>query len=377
MKWRPRPVDLGTGAVLLVILLASAFLVTDGPTDQTSGEPAPSTPAGASPGTVGEDPGQEPGAGEGKGSGKGDRGDVRIEDVPGSGSGMEIVMPGDAVEAPAFSSALDVTISSFNVLGSSHTVPGGTHRNRGYAPGPTRARWAAQLLAARGVDIVGFQELERNQASTVRAALPGYDMFPGPQRRTHKSSNSIMWNAEEWEAVQTSLIGIPYFRGNIVDMPYVRLRHRATGTDLWVANFHNPASSKRRGNNAPHRLEATRRQIRLANTLRSQTGLPVIFTGDFNERESYFCRLVGGTELESSFGGTVAGGTCSPPPDSRIDWIFATPELSWLSSVRERSSTISRITDHPIVLAEARLTVVDQDAVEEARRGLERLEESQ
>jgi endonuclease/exonuclease/phosphatase family metal-dependent hydrolase len=376
MKWRPRPVDLGTGAVLVVILVASGFLVTGGPTEQTSGEPTPAAPpsAGSSPGTgAGNQPGEEPGGKPGKDG----RDDVEIEDVPGSGSGMEIVMPGDAVEAPAFSSALDVTISSFNVLGTSHTVPGGTHRNRGYAPGATRARWAAQLLAARGVDIVGFQELERDQAATVRSALPGYDMFPGPQRRTHKSSNSIMWNAEEWEAVQTSLIGIPYFRGNIVDMPYVRLRHRATGTDLWVANFHNPASSKRRGNNQPHRLEATRRQIRLANTLRSQTGLPVIFTGDFNERESYFCRLVGGTELESSFGGTVVGGSCSPPPDSRIDWIFATPELSWLSSVRERSGTISRITDHPIVLAEARLTVVDQEAVEEARRGLERLEESQ
>jgi endonuclease/exonuclease/phosphatase family metal-dependent hydrolase len=249
----------------------------------------------------------------------------------------------------------DVVVSSFNVLGASHTAGKG---KRGFASGKVRARYAARAILERDVDLVGLQELERPQARTMVARLPGYSIFPGPSKRLHASANSIMWRNDTWSAVETHTIGIPYFGGNIIDMPYVRLRNLATGTDVWVANFHNPASIKKRGDQSRWRTEATRRQVELANRLRAETGLPVVFTGDFNEREVYFCRLVGGTELEASNGGSVASnGKCTPPRDARIDWVFGTPELDWVSHVVDKSARIQRITDHPMIVARATLGV--------------------
>jgi endonuclease/exonuclease/phosphatase family metal-dependent hydrolase len=249
----------------------------------------------------------------------------------------------------------DVVVSSFNVLGHSHTKGKG---RKGFAGGRVRAGLAAQAILERNVDLVGFQELERPQARKIVKQLPGYSIFPGPSKRLHASANSIAWRNDTWTAVETHTIGIPYFSGNIIEMPYIRLRNIATGTDVWIANFHNPASIKKRGDQSRWRLEATNRQIALTNRLRTETGLPVIFTGDFNERDVYFCRLVGGTEMEASNGGSVsADGHCSPPRGARIDWVFGTPELDWQDSIVDKSALIQRVTDHPMIVAKAKLRV--------------------
>src|SRR5688500_13655601 len=47
-------------------------------------------------------------------------GQVTIQEVPASGSAMEIVMPGDSYGAVT-PTTVDIVVSSFNVLGSSHT----------------------------------------------------------------------------------------------------------------------------------------------------------------------------------------------------------------------------------------------------------------
>jgi endonuclease/exonuclease/phosphatase family metal-dependent hydrolase len=265
-----------------------------------------------------------------------------------------------AAQGPAATSAprtvtTDVVISSFNVLGASHTA--GKRNKRGFAKGKVRAKYAAQAIQQRGVDLVGLQELERPQALTLVDRLPGYSIFPGPSKRRHASANSIMWRNDTWTVVEKHTIGIPYFNGNIIDMPYVRLRNLDTGTDVWVANFHNPASIKKRGDQSRWRAEATRRQVELANRLRAETKLPVVFTGDFNERDVVFCRLVGATELEASNGGSAGNGHCSPPRDARIDWVFGTPELDWQSYIVDKGALIQRVTDHPMIVAKAKLRV--------------------
>ncbi len=116
-----------------------------------------------------------------------------------------------------------------------------------------------------------------------------------------------------------------------------------------------------------------RRQVKLATQLRERTGLPVVFTGDFNEREEVFCSFVAGTALEASSGGTAGGGRCSPPPNPGIDWIFATPELEWVASVVDRGPLVRRTTDHPMVVAKAQLNVMEKSAVDEAAEGLDRV----
>ena len=300
-------------------------------------------------------------------------GKVTIQQVPSSGSGVEIVMPGDnygAVEP----TTVDIVVSSFNVLGTSHTRNGA----RGFAPGATRAQWAAQLIASHDVDIVGLQELQQDQMRVITGALDGeYAIFPGPSMSWREAENSIMWRMDEWYPVQSSTIAIPYFRGATRQMPYLRLRNRDSGADIWVANFHNPATTKKWGDNSRWRAEARRRQIELANKLYSETGLPVIFTGDMNERAEYYCPVVAATALEASTGGSGDGGACQPPAPTLIDWVFGTPEIQWVSSFADRGELVSRTTDHPMIVAKGRLSMVDAEAVEEALEGLERMEDSE
>jgi endonuclease/exonuclease/phosphatase (EEP) superfamily protein YafD len=157
-------------------------------------------------------------------------------------------------------------------------------------------------------------------------------------------------------------------------MPYLRLRNRQTGTDIWVANFHNPANVH--GNAAGWRTEATRREAALENMLRSRTHLPVIFTGDFNDRAIAYCRIAGATDLQASIGGTASGGTCRPPAHPGIDWVFGTPEVQWLSTILDRGTLERHTSDHPMVVTRARLSVVDQSAVSEATKGLARVQGS-
>jgi endonuclease/exonuclease/phosphatase family metal-dependent hydrolase len=299
---------------------------------------------------------------------------VEVQRVPESGSGLEVV-PAEMVDSAQIGAAsVDFTVATFNVLGSSHTGPGG--KRPGWPSGVSRVAGAAELIRHHQVDVVGLQELQPDQMHRLTGLLDEYAIFPGPSMSWRESENSIMWRTDEWYPVQSSTVAIPYFGGNTRRMPYIRLRNSTTGTDIWVANFHNPANTGRFGNQARWRAEATRRQVALANELHERTGIPVVFTGDFNDRAGYFCPLVAGTDLEASVGGTSGGGSCSPPPRMQIDWIFGTPEIQWTRSVLDRTPVARLVSDHPLVLAHGRLSVVDQAIVEEAADVLARLDPS-
>lgn len=86
-------------------------------------------------------------------------------------------------------------LSSFNILGSSHTSPGGI--NAHYASGPERTRWAAQLLREQKIDVVGFQEMAADQAREFKqVASDEYALFPGDIKRHLGSHNSIAWRKD-------------------------------------------------------------------------------------------------------------------------------------------------------------------------------------
>ena len=65
-------------------------------------------------------------------------------------------------------------------------------------------------------------------------------------------------------------------------MPYLLMRHVATGRMIWIANFHNPATTPSR-RPSKWRAKAKAKQVALANRLH-QSGVPLIITGDMNER---------------------------------------------------------------------------------------------
>src|SRR4051812_36962553 len=68
-------------------------------------------------------------------------------------------------DAPTAAPSAAFTLSSFNVLGSSHTPPGGK-----YADGPTRMKWAVQLLNTHNVDVAGGQGVQEHPPTTFPAA---------------------------------------------------------------------------------------------------------------------------------------------------------------------------------------------------------------
>ena len=384
-----------TGAALLALVSAGALLAL-------GGWPATSRPGSAEHATIearsdGSSPSHEAAPGETTsldGDEPADTGDNAAKGAVAKGAAAKPATPGkspkdragDTAESEwsgrgprpggrhigTVATSVDLVVSSFNVLGSSHTDRKGGRP--GFAAGATRAGWAAQLVAGHDVDIVGFQELQADQMRVLMGALDGYGIFPGPSLSWREAENSIMWRSDRWRLMQTSTVAIPYFGGRMRQMPYIRLRSRETGTDIWVANFHNPASTPRWGDNSRWRAEATRRQIALANALRSRTGLPVVFTGDFNARDSYFCPLVAHTALESPTGGSADKGACSPPASMNVDWVFATPEIEWVSSRVDRGPLVRRTSDHPMVLGTGRLTGVDPAVVTEASKALARME---
>jgi endonuclease/exonuclease/phosphatase family metal-dependent hydrolase len=254
----------------------------------------------------------------------------------------------DAVEEPAVAPT-SFRVATFNVLGDSHTRPGGN--KRGWASGTTRMGWATSVIQGSGADVVGLQELEIAQARTfIRRAGGGWDLFPGPAGGTLTVRNSIAWRTGDWERVSTRTVPIPYFHGNRVPMPVVELRNRESGQNVYFINVHNPATTSRHGNNAKWRSMAMSIELNLVRELRAKA--PVVITGDFNERAQAICRMTSGGHLRAAAYAGVASG-CAAPRNSGIDWIFGTPEMGFSGYNRHRSGLVSKATDHPFVISNA------------------------
>jgi hypothetical protein len=266
------------------------------------------------------------------------------EPRPGSGGGRPGPTEPPAPE-PVVAPPLSIRVISFNVLGSSHTRGRG-----GRAHGVARVGGAARLV--RGAAVVGLQELQSNQAASLVNRLPGYSIFPGNQLGRKLSQNSLIWRDDMFTAVERHTIVIPYHRGNPFPMPYVKLRHHS-GTELWVANFHNPASTARAGNNARWRRVAVQREIALARRLRAD-GTPVIFTGDFNDRGEFFCPIAR-SGMRAANGGDAGPGFCRVPGGAPIDWIVGSPDITWSGYTANRGGLVSWTSDHPLVAATATL----------------------
>ena len=205
------------------------------------------------------------------------------------------------------------------MLGASHTGAGGN--KRGYAGGTARIGWAVQLIRGNNVSVVGLQEYEKSQhAQFARITGGGWGIYPGLQVGNKGVRNSISWNNAVWELVEAHTIPIPYFHGNLVPMPYVLLKHKATGRLSWFINIHNPAST--RGPAQHWRDVATAKEIALMNDLQAapstnQIGTPTFLMGDFNEKSEAFCRVVPGANAQAANGGAAP----APPvrPRHRLD----------------------------------------------------------
>jgi hypothetical protein len=259
--------------------------------------------------------------------------------------------PSSSTPTPAPPPTLDFTLTTFNVLGASHTARGGTHH--GFASGRARANGAAALIAKHRSDVVGFQELQGPQLAALQRSTK-LEFYPGFSMGHLDTDNSIGWRRDEWTAVEEHVIRIPYFNGGRRAMPVVRLRNDRTGLEAWFANFHNPAETSQFHHQQRFRVAATNIEAALANQLIS-TGLPVFITGDMNERAAYFCRLTAKAPMVAARGGSN-NGRCLVGRPRAVDWIFGSQGVTFSGYVEDRSHLVDVTTDHPVVSARVRIT---------------------
>ena len=256
-----------------------------------------------------------------------------------------------AVTAPRPPQPATFTLSSFNVLGSSHTPPGGKR-----AVGTTRIVWASQLLVQHHIDVVGFQELQTDQAEKFLSVTSGkWALFPGLTKVRRDTENSIGWRTDRFDLVQATTVNIPYFNGNPRAMPVVLLRHKASGALGYFMNYHNPASTNRYPDQGYWRSEATRVEIALSNQL-MPLAIPRFVTGDMNERAPYFCRVTKQTPLKAARGGYWKDGVCYANKPRAVDWIFGSRRLTFSNYLEDRSALATKTTDHPVIVSDVRVT---------------------
>lgn len=259
------------------------------------------------------------------------------------------VQPASSVTRRAVAPKATFTVSSFNVLGASHTPPGSTR-----ASGTTRIVWAKQLLDQHHVDVAGFQEMQAVQMTKFLDITAGsWAVFPG-LAITRGTENSIGWRTDKFELVEATTVRIPYFDGNPRPMPIVLLRNKKSGLLSYFANFHNPADTATYRNQGKWRAEATRIEIALQNQLRL-TGIPSFMTGDMNERATYFCRVTKESPVRAARGGYWSNNICYANNPRAIDWIFGSPELAWSNYLEDRSALVSKTTDHPLIVTDVTL----------------------
>jgi hypothetical protein len=239
-------------------------------------------------------------------------------------------------------------VGTFNVLGSSHTAKIGGNK-RGYASGPTRMGMAYSLINQADLDVIGFQEFEDAQYDRFRSlAGSSWDVYPGRAPGLDRGSirDSIAWRTDVWDLVEANSISIPYFHGDPIRRPVIKLKNKASGREVWFFNTHNPATTPNHGNNAHWRGVAVSLEVQLANQL-SADGTPVVFTGDYNDRAEVFCPIVGGTELEAANGGGYSTG-CDTPDRMDVDWIFGSG-IQFSDYVSASEGIVGRVSDHPFV----------------------------
>jgi endonuclease/exonuclease/phosphatase family metal-dependent hydrolase len=247
-----------------------------------------------------------------------------------------------------------VRVASFNLLGYGHTKPGGDAPR--FEDGITRTDYAVEVLDRRGIEVVGFQEFQDEQYKRFFEIVgTAWNVYPGNQLSSAAMHNSIAWRTEKWALVSARSIPIVYAYGAWIKMPFVLLQHKESGRMVWFANFHNAYG--RTAEAQRYRDQARELQIGLANRL-WETGVPLVLTGDMNERETYFCPMTSLAPMKSAAGGSYGAGVpCTPPEDMRIDQIFGSPYLQFSNYKAAEGPLIRKTTDHPLVYADVSVPV--------------------
>jgi endonuclease/exonuclease/phosphatase family metal-dependent hydrolase len=255
---------------------------------------------------------------------------------------------------PARKRRASFVVATFNVLGHSHTAPGGKFAYM--ASGVTRTFRTLTLLNRHNIDVVGLQEFQRTQLNAFHRRARAFNVYPGVALKQRNKQNAVAWRTRVFKLVKASQRTIPYFNGHRVPIPVVRLKHRATGAEAFFISVHNAAN--RYGKQKRWRDAAMRIEIRLAHKLWRRHGIPVFMTGDMNEKARYFCAFTRSGRMHAAAGGSN-GRVCRPPDPriARIDWIFGTKNVRFRHYRYLRTPLVQRTSDHPLIRVRARIPV--------------------
>jgi endonuclease/exonuclease/phosphatase family metal-dependent hydrolase len=244
----------------------------------------------------------------------------------------------------------EFTFAQFNTLGASHTARGG--KDARMAGGGARGAWVAALFKEHDVDVGAVQEFQRPQANAFLAAAGDtYAVWPGVELTSRDGENSVVWRKDRFEAVKKESRAYPYFGGHPRNFPLVLLRDKETGTQFWVTSYHNPANTRKFGNQVFWKHRALAMQIPDVKELMRTTGQPLIVSGDMNDREGFFCPFARGTGMHSASGGSATAAGCSVPV-RWIDWIMGSPQVTFSNYRHDDGGLVDRTSDHPLVLSE-------------------------
>ncbi len=204
-----------------------------------------------------------------------------------------------------------------------------------------RAEWAKQVISARDASLIGTQEIQPDQVTSFDVATQGaYSFYPGNTMGYAGATQSIMWREADWEFVWGSTISMPFMRQSR-PQALVRLRNRASGAEVYMMNVHlSPGKMEDDRKKALNIIVAAIKQL-------DADGLPIMLTGDFNEHRDAFCKVVGSTTLEAAQGGTH-NGSCKPPKNMRVDWVFGS-RGTFSGTAIDQSNRIRRATDHAVI----------------------------
>lgn len=236
----------------------------------------------------------------------------------------------------------DVTfrVATFNVLASQHTERGGQHAS--WPSASTRTPQTVGYIRSHDVDVVGLQEVKSGQLNGITAGT-GFRAWPGGS----DPDNSIIWDPAVFDFVSGDAFHIT-FMNSVRPQTILRLRHRATKLEFYFLNMHASAGG---GRYAGSRAAGHNAAAQTVNRLKSE-GIPIFLTGDMNDREAFFCRVLPPTGMVAAVGGSTSGG-CRPPGGMPVDWVVATPQVDFSSFVNDKSPVARRVSDHHFVAATA------------------------
>jgi hypothetical protein len=247
----------------------------------------------------------------------------------------------------------EFTFAQFNTLGASHTAAGG--KDARMAGGGARGAWVGLLFKQHDVDVGAVQEFQRSQAyAFLNAVGDTYTVWPGVALTSRDGENSVVWRTDRFEALKKESRSYPYFGGARRNFPLVLLRDKQTGTQFWVTSYHNPANTKRFGNQVYWKHRALAMEIPDVNQLMRTTKQPVIVSGDMNDREGFFCPFARGTGMHSASGGTATAGSCSLPV-RWIDWIMGSAAVTFSDYRHDDGGLVDRTSDHPMVISDVKV----------------------